>query len=650
MATDVVRRSIATKFTAVVGLVLAALLGLGTAAMLFSWKTERSTERVFEDGVVQLLLATRLEATLLRHRRIVESAPAEVERSVLVKERKQLDQLSAQLRREFDSVRRKSEASIFAERANSEMVLQLIEAGERTLVYAENLAQDRAKATADEYEKIAIRLEQLVENYRSERFKAAKTETADIVSNANAFKIGIGVIIAVIALLLVPFGIAVLRNVFRRLARIRAIVLGFAEIGTSIEIPFTNDADEIGDVARALDAFRLTLRELEQVQAQKEIEQRRESARTVELDRVAQSLKKVVSAARQGDFSLRLPDTGKVEIAELARDMNALVATIDESISETMRIVASLATGDLTQRMNGSYEGKLLQLKNDVNRMADEMRGMAERISHTSEAVETTTHEIGAGVINLSTRTRQQSLALVETSTSLQQLADTVRQNANSAQGANRAAARARELALEGGTIAGQTIAAMVKIEQSSHQITEIVGLIEEIVFQTNILSLNAAVEAARAGESGRGFAVVANEVRALSQRSRASLADIKVLISSSNENVGEGVGLVNRANVALGDIVVSVREVGELVSNIASSGQKQTLEIDQVGAAMASIDRIAQQNATLVEQTDTSLQSAQAQVEELKRAIAIFNNGKTSQPTRASSTIPANLIRTAVA
>jgi methyl-accepting chemotaxis protein len=204
-----------------------------------------------------------------------------------------------------------------------------------------------------------------------------------------------------------------------------------------------------------------------------------------------------------------------------------------------------------------------------------------------------------------------------------------VRQNSGNAQEANQLAAAARQLAASGGEIAGRAVAAMDKIEQSSRQVSDIVGLIQEIAFQTNILALNAAVEAARAGEAGRGFAVVANEVRALAQRSGQASKDIKALIVNTDGNVREGVDLVKQAGSSLTEIVTSVRKVADIVSEIAAASQEQSSGIDQVSKAIANMDEMTQMNAALVEETNAALHSAQSQADELRQAVSFFKTGE---------------------
>ncbi len=345
--------------------------------------------------------------------------------------------------------------------------------------------------------------------------------------------------------------------------------------------------------------------------------------------KIEREIAEIVHAAGEGDFSQRLSEEGREGfVLDLSRGINDLADNVNRGLTETVDVMSAMSTGNLDRRIEGDYRGQFLKLKDDVNKMGDQIASIANRIVVVSGAVRGAASEIGSGVSDLSMRTEHQASSLEETSASMEELSGTVRQNADNAQEANKLAAAARESAEDGGGIASQAIAAMDKIEESSSRITDIVGLIQEIAFQTNLLALNAAVEAARAGEAGKGFAVVANEVRALAQRASQASKDIEGLIATSDSQVSQGVDLVKKAGTSLQEIVSVNKQVAELVSEIAGASQEQSAGIDQVSKAITNMDEMTQQNAALVEETNAALSSAQTQISDLRQVVAFFQTG----------------------
>src|ERR1700724_1889963 len=207
----------------------------------------------------------------------------------------------------------------------------------------------------------------------------------------------------------------------------------------------------------------------------------------------------------------------------------------------------------------------------------------------------------------------------------MEQMSATVKKNAENAQQANQSAASTQDVADRGGQVVANAVDAMARIEESSRKISDIIGVIDEIARQTNLLALNAAVEAARAGDAGRGFAVVASEVRSLAQRSSQAAKDIKDLITNSSSQVQEGVGLVNQTGTSLTEILVSIKQVADIVAEIASASSEQSTGIDQINKALNQMDEATQQNSALVGETAASTKPVEAQSDAMNEKVAFF-------------------------
>jgi len=257
----------------------------------------------------------------------------------------------------------------------------------------------------------------------------------------------------------------------------------------------------------------------------------------------------IVEAAANGNFSLRVALADKRGFfLQLSTAINHMLETNSQALQAVGEMLARLAEGDLTEKIETAYQGDLERVRNDANGTIDHLREIVISIKQASDAINTAALEIAQGNQDLSARTEHQASSLEETASSMEQLTSTVLQNASTAQRAHSLAEDARNVAEVGGEVVGQVVATMSAIQQSSNRIADIIGVIDGIAFQTNILALNAAVEAARAGEQGRGFAVVASEVRNLAQRSAAAAKEIKGLIDDSVSKVAAGNKLVEQA------------------------------------------------------------------------------------------------------
>ncbi|HEX5755090.1 MAG TPA: methyl-accepting chemotaxis protein, partial [Arenimonas sp.] len=275
------------------------------------------------------------------------------------------------------------------------------------------------------------------------------------------------------------------------------------------------------------------------------------------LQAINRDIQRLVGAAASGDFSARGEEqTYQHAFREMVAGLNRLMREAESGLSEVGEVLAALAKGDLSKRVERKYEGAFGRLAVDANTTSDQLGRIVSGIKTAAESIYTAAGEIAAGNADLSTRTEQQAANLEETASSMEELTSTVRQNAENARQANQLAVGASEVAVKGGAVVSQVVSTMDSINASSQKIVDIIAVIDGIAFQTNILALNAAVEAARAGEQGRGFAVVASEVRALAQRSASAAKEIKTLIDDSVGRIGEGSQLVDQAGATMSEIV----------------------------------------------------------------------------------------------
>ncbi|MHA1093653.1 methyl-accepting chemotaxis protein [Enterobacter ludwigii] len=287
--------------------------------------------------------------------------------------------------------------------------------------------------------------------------------------------------------------------------------------------------------------------------------------------------------------------------------------------------IRHIASGDLVKRIEVQGANEMGELADSLRHMQGELVRTVGDVRNGANAIYSGASEIAMGNNDLSSRTEQQAASLEETAASMEQLTATVKQNAENARQASNLALSASETAQKGGKVVDNVVQTMRDIAGSSQKIADIISVIDGIAFQTNILALNAAVEAARAGEQGRGFAVVAGEVRNLAQRSAQAAREIKSLIEDSVGRVEVGSTLVESAGETMGEIVNAVTRVTDIMGEIASASDEQSRGIDQVGLAVAEMDRVTQQNASLVEESAAAAVALEEQASRLTQAVAVF-------------------------
>jgi methyl-accepting chemotaxis protein-2 (aspartate sensor receptor) len=318
--------------------------------------------------------------------------------------------------------------------------------------------------------------------------------------------------------------------------------------------------------------------------------------------------------------------SGLVALAIFAFILAAIMKrTVTRPLTEARDAAVRIAQGDLTVVLASTRRDEIGRLAGAMNEISKGLSQVVGQVRNGAEQIATASDEISSGNLDLCSRTEQQAATLAATANSMQDLTQTVRQNAGDAHQANQLAVNTSKVAQEGGRMVSQVIARMAAIKQSSGRINDIIGVIDGIAFQTNILALNAAVEAARAGEQGRGFAVVASEVRSLAQRSAAAAKEIKGLIEASGAEVDAGSRMVQEAGTTMAEVLNSAEQVTGIMARISAASTEQTGGIEHINRSIGEMDQVTQHNAALVEEASAAAQAMQEQAEQLARAVRLF-------------------------
>ncbi|SMD04298.1 methyl-accepting chemotaxis protein [Rhizobium sp. RU36D] len=412
----------------------------------------------------------------------------------------------------------------------------------------------------------------------------------------------------------------------RPILRLTGAMKRVADGDFETDVPYAGRKDEIGDMAAAVEVFKQNGLAVNRLNAQ-------ENAMRAKSDDLQSSMSVVVASAAAGDFSRRIEKQyNDANLDRFAGNINELLSSVDAGISETRRVVAALAAGDLTQDMRGEFRGAFAELQTNVNSSFDRLRHVMKDILQKTHSINGSSNELSVSSNDLSRRTEQQAAALEQTSAALDQITVVVTNSTTRAKEASQMVTEAKQSAAQSGVVVREAVDAMGRIEQASREISQIINVIDEIAFQTNLLALNAGVEAARAGEAGKGFAVVAQEVRELAQRSANAAKDIKALITKSGVEVEGGVTLVQRTGAALSEIETRVLKINDHIHSIATAAGEQSTGLNEVNKAVNQMDQVTQQNAAMVEETSAATHKLSQEADSLAALVSHFKVGDSTE------------------
>jgi len=447
---------------------------------------------------------------------------------------------------------------------------------------AQLLTADAAiKATSAAF---TAQVERLEKGIAAEAEQMSVDANSTIVTSLGA--VGIAFIAGIILALFVAS-----RGITTPIARLRERMASLAAGDTAAEIDGMDRKDEVGQMAMAVQVFRENA--IERIRLEQETEANRSMS---EKERIAREQQKAKEAA----------------------DVKFAVDNLAAGLSK-------LSDGDVSYRIDQPFTETLDGVRNDFNMSAEKLQSALTRVAQNAGGIGAGANEIKSAADDLAKRTEQQAAAVEETAAALEEITTTVRDSTRRAQEAGQIVSRAKAGAEQSGDVVRRAVVAMEQIAKSANEISNIIGVIDEIAFQTNLLALNAGVEAARAGEAGKGFAVVAQEVRELAQRSASAAKEIKALITTSNDQVQQGVQLVGDTGKALATIVSEVQEINRHVVSIVESAQEQSSGLQQINTAVNQMDQDTQKNAAMVEETNAASHSLAKEVASLNDLLAQF-------------------------
>ncbi len=450
------------------------------------------------------------------------------------------------------------------------------------------------------YQHMQSRLATIVDTQTATSRKRADASYA--MTQAASLAMGLGA--CAVLLLVVGAALASILPLRRDILKIARATEKLSQGDNNVSLEGLKRGDELGAMVEALAVFRDNQRAVAELRSQQ-----------AAAERMTEDERRNAEASR----------------AAAAANQNTVVTELATGLER-------LASGDLTFRITTPFTGEYEKLRSDFNNAIGQLQDALKVVIANTVAIQSGTVEISAAADDLSRRTEQTAASLEETAAAVEQISATVNKTAEGANHAKSVVLSAQNRAERSSVIVSDAVKAMSEISSSAREISQIIGVIDEIAFQTNLLALNAGVEAARAGDAGRGFAVVASEVRALAQRSADAAKEIKSLISASTQQVNVGVDLVGQTGEALTSIASNVTEITQLVNEIAASAQEQATGLHQVNSTVSQMDHVTQQNAAMVEQTTAAMRNLREEAAELSRLFQRFKIGsQTSSPETRS-------------
>ncbi len=377
--------------------------------------------------------------------------------------------------------------------------------------------------------------------------------------------------------------LAINRTIARPMARLAHITKTLAEGGTAT-VPSLNRGDELGEIARAVEQFRLAAAERAQIDAR------------------------------------------------AAAEQQMVTNTVRESL-------VRVAQGDLTADIHKDFPPAYGELKANLNDALAALRELIGSVMASTHRIHTGSSEIAQASEDLARRTEANAAALEQTAAAVTQMDQRLKATATAANGTVQRADQTISVVSSGRSTADEAVQAMTRVAESAKGIDSVIEGLDKIAFQTRVLAMNAAVEAGRAGEAGRGFAVVADLVSALAMRAEEEAGRARDQLTATQADIVTAVGMVEKVDGALSNISSDVGEVHALLGRIASDNQAQSSAISEISETIGTMDQSTQQNAAMVEETSAAARNLTSEVASLADQAERFNTGNAAASTRPAGT-----------
>jgi len=442
-----------------------------------------------------------------------------------------------------------------------------------------------------------------------EQMEALRKKTAlDAAARSNSAITVLSVLVLAAAALGVTAAYFIRRSIVRPLAKTIGYFKSISGGNFDNKIEITH-RDEIGEVLTALQAMQSKL-----------------GSDVADSSRLARQVAEVVQGATRGNFTSRIPETGKADVfATLGSNVNQLMSTTETALNELARVLAALASGDLSQRITTDYQGTFGQLKSDANTTGEKLSSIIDEVRVAADALSAASGQVSATAQSLAQSASEQATSVDETRMAVQELSDSVARNAEDAQATDGMASQSAKEAAQGGEAVVRTATAMKEIASK-------ISVVDSIASQTNLLALNAAIEAARAGEAGMAFAVVAAEVRSLAERSLLAAKEIGNLAVDS-------LGVSEQASTLITTMIPSIKKTSHLVQQIATVSNGQTSGLKQINTSMDLVNSATQRNASASEELAATAEELSGQATQLQSLIGFFSSsGERRAPKRLTS------------